>query len=335
MKYSQFLLLIIFLASGYSCKKSTNSIAFQNLGPDVYVSGGDGGGALYWKNGFRIYLSMGAYASSISISGNDVYVAGIVNSGVLDSGYGNYTYAAYWKNDSLVDLTDGTTLAWTSSIFVSGSENDVYVTGWEIRNRNIPEYWKNGNLVILPDDTTRPEGGTSIYVSGNDIYVAGSETAHYWKNGNNVILNTSVFSTTSSIIVSGNDVYVAGFVWNGTYSIAEYWKNGNPVILSQSPNSAQATSIFVAGNDVYVAGFENDGNQNVAKYWKNGIPVNLTDGTTQAYAASIFVFGNDVYVAGYENDGPNESIAKYWKNGSPVILPTSADGGVATGIFVK
>ena len=342
MKYSHFLLLIILLASSYSCKKGVNNVVSQNTGPDVYVSGRDDGGALYWKNGIRVYLPRGSTASSIYVSGNDVYVAGIVISGVLDTfSIGSYTYAAYWKNDSLVTLTDGSTAAWTNSIFVSGTQNeagtqnDVYVAGFEIRNRNIPEYWKNGNLVILSDKTL-PGSTTGIYVSGNDVYVAGDEQmAEYWKNGSRLVLNTSLHSSAWSIFVSVNDVYLAGSVFNGTNYIAEYWKNGSPVILSQNANNAEATSIFVSGTDFYVAGNENDGNQNIAKYWKNGSPVNLTDGTKEAHATSVFVFGNDVYVAGSENDGPNVTLAKYWKNGSPVILPTSGKTGGASGIFVK
>ena len=68
MKYSHFFLLIIFLASGYSCKKSVNNIVVQNAGADVYVSGVDDVEAIYWKNGIPAYLPIGSYASSISFS---------------------------------------------------------------------------------------------------------------------------------------------------------------------------------------------------------------------------------------------------------------------------
>ncbi len=48
-----------------------------------------------------------------------------------------------------------------------------------------------------------------------------------------------------SMYVSGNDVYVAGDEYNGAISEAKYWKNGNPIILASSSREATATSIFL------------------------------------------------------------------------------------------
>ena len=71
---------------------------------------------------------------------------------------------------------------------------DVYVAGWE---REDPMLWKNGEPTKLPQ---KDEGSvaTAVFVSGNDVYVAGLESVYYgaqdqenptryvgafWKNG--------------------------------------------------------------------------------------------------------------------------------------------------------
>ena len=214
-----------------------NNVAV-NTGPDIYVSGWDGYSAVYWKNGNEVFLDHGVEATSIAVSGSNVYTAGFIQGGFIDSVIGGYyNIASYWKNDSLVVLTDGTGNALANSIFVSG--NDVYVAGYETRNQNIPEYWKNGNRVILSNDGG--EDATSIFVtSGNattgNVYVAG-DFANYWINGTQGLLDgispvDTVWSSALSIFVSGSDVYAAGFHFDGTQTTAKYWKNGVPVILS-------------------------------------------------------------------------------------------------------
>jgi hypothetical protein len=95
----------------------------------------------------------------------------------------------------------------------------------------------------------------------------------------------------NTIAVSGNDVYVAGsqLVRNGTHDYAKYWKNGIGVDISTDLKLSQCNSIAISGNDVYVAGEEFNGTNMVAKYWKNGVAVNLSDQSKIAEASSIFV----------------------------------------------
>jgi hypothetical protein len=112
-------------------------------GNDVYAAGEEGGSgsgwARLWKNGVRqaLDITRGTAATSVAVSGNDVYVAG----------YG-IPYAKLWKNGVLQKLdldagsgSDGSII----SVFVFG--NDVYVAGTEYKNyKGTATVWKNGKV---------------------------------------------------------------------------------------------------------------------------------------------------------------------------------------------
>jgi len=230
--------------------------------------------AKYWKNGQGVQLGNYAGATSIALSGSDVYVAGYEweNTGLV---------AKYWKNGQSVSLSNGTTDAEATSMAIVG--NDVYVAG---HVNGIAKYWKNGQEVLLTDGSHQAYAN-SIIVVGSDIYVAGSEggTAKYWKNGFAVPLSQGV---AKSIAVVGNDVYVAGYDGNYYTYRAKYWKNGQEVLLTNGANPEIAWSVAIHSGDVYIAVTEyffNTGNR-VAKYWKNDQMVLLS---SKGVANSIVV----------------------------------------------
>jgi predicted ribosome-associated RNA-binding protein Tma20 len=296
----------------------------NNKSPDVYVAGveisNDGVPvATYWKNGQAVTLDGGSAATSIFVSGSDVYVAGIkIADDVINP--------VYWKNGQAITLAGK---LWVSpvffigpSIYVSGS--DVYVAAnLDSGDKTIATYWKNGHAVTLD---SRDGEATSIFVSGSDVYVAGGAgdpESLYWKNGQAVVPDAdSKGGFPISIFVSGSNVYVAGFRWNkNDKRDAVYWKNGQAVTLSSnSSNGGVANSIYASGSDVYAAGWDGDS----AVYWKNSQKTILAD---KGSAASIFLSGSDVYVAGMDGDS-----AVYWKNGQKMIL---AYNGLAASIFVS
>lgn len=273
---------------------------------DVYVAGEENSSAglraVYWKNGVPTYLTNGAnaaLANSIYVTGNDIYVAGYE----LNNNNANTPTAKYWKNGVPVSLTAGNSYnsGILSSICVIGS--DVYATGFTSNaylGHHIATYWKNGIAFPLSDSNNTIASSQSIFVKGNDIYVAGME-----KPG----------------------LGIAGV------PVAKYWKNGTGVSLTSGVQFA-GNSIFAVGSDLYVAGYEYDGitGYSVAKYWKNGLPVSLTDGSKFGNAYSIFVAGSNVYVAGGEDDYFN---ARCWKNGALLPLEINAQFSRSVSVFVQ
>ena len=211
------------------------------------------------------------------------------------------------------------------------SVTDVYAAGFVSNGSNdVATYWKNGTPV-----TFGPGDLYSIFVSGDDVYVAGDGgslgSAVYWKNGVPVLLTNGPEAALAwSIFVSGTDVYVAGnetktvFVPPNTYTdytVAQYWKNGTPVELTDGTAPATAFAIFVSGADVYVAGdncHTADLLCNIATYWNNGTPTELSS-LTNTLATSIVVSGSDVYVSGRQSN----NVAEYWMNN---VLTPLTDG---------
>lgn len=256
--------------------------------------------AKYWYNGQTTNLSNGtkhAFASGIAVSKSlgNVYVCGSQETA-------GQRQAKYWKNGTETNLTDGTKHAIATSIFVTGnSSDDIFVAGYMNDPMEKARYWKNGAEIILAQTsgTVRSVAG-SIYVSGDDIYIAG---------------------------------YQQFDAVNGGKYIATIWKNGIPNLLGSSATNSYATGVMVANNDVYVAAYEQVQGINVSRVWKNNvISTTLSNGITDEQTSGIFVTAqNDVYVAGYSGNVNSGIQAKYWKNG---VSHTNNNGTYAWGIFV-
>ncbi|GGC49296.1 hypothetical protein GCM10011386_46990 [Parapedobacter defluvii] len=53
---------------------------------------------------------------------------------------------------------------------------DVYVAGYQmIGSQSIASLWKNGIATTLTDNTVLASSANDVFVSGNDVYVAGAE----------------------------------------------------------------------------------------------------------------------------------------------------------------
>lgn len=315
----------VFVLLAISCSKNND-----NAGPkiDIYTVGLEANKSVVRKNGEVLStLNEGLAFTSISVSNNDVYLAGHkIENGKL--------WAIMSKNGVVTNLSDGTNHATASGILLVGS--NVYVIGY-IRNSSdneVATLWKNGNPIALASGENSSYA-TKIYSMGNDLYIAGREKnaagnaiAKLWKNTTATNLtNGSENASAVSVYVSGNDVYATGYESNGTKDVAKIWKNGAATSLSDGSNRATAQSVYVSGNDVYAAGYEYNGISNRAILWKNGVEVNLSNAGDMA-GTSVYVSGNDVYAAGGDYNLTKGGMV--WKNGEVLYnLP-----GIAYSMFV-
>ncbi|WP_295959620.1 Ig domain-containing protein [uncultured Alistipes sp.] len=204
----------------------------------VFVSGGDvyvGGSSLnyttvLWKNGHPELLAKLGNAHCVFVSGQDVYVAGNRRNET-----GDYR-AAYWKNGTAVDLTDGAAYARIFSIAVA--KGTVYAAGTENPAEGVvSRLWTDGVVTPLEED------GKAIYgitvSEKGDVYLAGESDrkAMLWKNGKRTMLPDG--GTAFSVFVYGDDVYVSGY---DRYLHACLWKNG---VMEFLPDGHQGRSVFV------------------------------------------------------------------------------------------
>jgi len=104
--------------------------------------------------------------------------------------------------------------------------------------RDVATLWVNGEARRLGDGSENTNA-YSVFVSGGDVYVAGSEGNYFaalWVNGVPQRLDndsgdvSSRYARADSVFVSGNDVCVAGTDWIGAPR-ALLWKNGSLQVL--------------------------------------------------------------------------------------------------------
>ena len=219
-------------------------------GRDVYVAGYDiEYGPCLWKNhkGSKLpgKMNYDGRATAVFVSGSDVYVAGY-----LFSRQGGKDIAVLWKNNELVELSNGTVNVRAYSVFVSG--NDVYVAGEENSGSSKAMLWKNNTPVPLQGDVFDHHIAKSVFVVGNDVYVAGEARkggndfhAVLWKN--NVMAQLGSKAKATSVAVSDNNVYVVGYETDTqeTQTRAAIWKNGTKTLLGNGNSKSVARYVFV------------------------------------------------------------------------------------------
>lgn len=185
----------VMLNAGANTEDSHAQSVFVN-GSDVYVAGrktilGGGEAVVVWKNGVATDLISSATISygnvNLYVSGNDVYVT------CYEYDFPTAEQIRIWKNGIPVTLTASTLGAVPYCLFVNGA--DVYIGGFEREgtpsNQNgVAKYWKNGVAVTMGDSPNGLDIIRSIYMDGNDLYVAGVlgsvtavSTPVMWKNG--------------------------------------------------------------------------------------------------------------------------------------------------------
>jgi hypothetical protein len=264
--------------------------------------------------------------------------------------------AGFWKDGEVhyLDIpTDNGVNSCTVSIAVS-DRNDVYAIGhtWIRGYDNCrPEHailWKNGEPICL-NDGSRGVVPVSLCVSGEDVFVVGTETrflpveanrngnaAVLWKNGERLHLDledSKNSSTASSVFVQDDDVYVLGYVCENPV----VWKNGARRALPADGGRYRATSIFVSGEDVYASGsvcvdvrrVNSDGYEFWSEdefpvIWKNDeksiLPIPPVVGVYLGRAYGVYAQGGDVYAVGCHYLHP-----ALWKNGVMQTLPFAAN----------
>jgi hypothetical protein len=323
MDYLPRLSFVFLMVLYVSCTKSMSGTSNAN-GTGIYIVGSNGKNPVLWKNGaMRVLSATGGSASQVQVYNNTLYIGGISGqstSGLINPG-GPGGENVYWINGVQNNISASLNPGQVS--FAFSGNNFYYTNGFRL--------YENGSVISLPG---KPSGYlSSVFATGSDIYVAGSDSvgdAVYWKNQTMHIVEQGNYPTYSSgpgpsvscLFVSGTDVYLGGIDAGDT---AVYWKNGlaTPVV-----GSTGIISLFVSGGDLYFTGYLIHSGTPAPAYWKNGVEHDLPlNGAAYGNANSILVSGTDVYVTGQTSLG-----AVYWKNGVEIILSSA---GTANGIYVQ
>lgn len=275
-------------------------------------------------NGLNIACTLPSGVSVTALKPTIVHTGSSINpaSGAAN----NFTAPATYT----VKAEDGSTENYTITVTVAASGPVVYVVGGQTFNgTQRVRVWKDGVGTSLTNGTYY-SGGSSVFVKGNTLHVAGSQTignirASSWKIENGIELPTPGLNETNndayanSIFVSdNNDIYIAGQENHGASvgTIAKIWKNGVATHLS-TVNGA-AFSVFVSGSDVYAAGYESTSEGWVAKSWKNGTAQTLSQTDGKAYGKAVFVKDGIAYVAGHTwNKAASKWVIGVWRDNVP------------------
>lgn len=215
-----------------------------------------------------------------------------------------------------------TLLVFMTVLAISACAQDVYVGGWAQIGSPKAVVWKNGEVLYQHGGRNGNYDAfiTSIFVSGDDVYYAGYETASgsdyslmVWKNGE--LLYTDQSANDSEVLtlcVDGDDLYYAGSYDYG----AVVWKNGNK-IYSSTPNDSQQqakiTSMVVNKGDYYtsmIVGSKNNWLEPCSYIEKNGRSLYVYNyAIIKSMAIDFGRFSPNYYATGYELS----SSYKYYK----------------------
>jgi hypothetical protein len=226
-------------------------------------------------------------------------------------------------------------------------ETHLYVAGYHTTPTSETAcYWKDSTRVMLPIGSAPSGQAYAVFVTGNDVYVAGrTDGPSYWKNGVRTdlpVLDGGIYSggMATSIYASGDTVCVGGYCQNSvSRSVPCYWKNGVRVDLPKFDNSKDGyvESVYMVGNTVYASGYTDK----FPCYWRNGLrmaDLSMPDGAAFGSTSGICVSGADVYIAGNTRPGIIVKYSPcYWKNGMRTDLPKLNDSseGKTFGIYVS
>jgi len=289
---------------------------------------GNHSSATIWKNGMvHQHLSNGKKseeAKSVFVSNKDMYVAVETDSPGYDKS--NARLYKNGKEQSLVGVNNNKQSV-ANSIFISG--NDVYVAGamcdskekitpnfltGRIKIQKFPPYaviWKNGKIYQKLTDGKYEGEAYSVFVSENDVYVAGVEANSLgmgfptiWKNGKVLyrLGDAKWRGNAKSLFVSGNDVYVAG------------WERSGSKYTDTSIAVGIRSDVAITGQLYDIVKNSAEMNYRVAVLWKNGqVYSKFGDGNSASEAHSVVVSGDDIYVAGFITTLIGNRVATLWK----------------------
>ena len=208
-----------------------------------------------------------------------------------------------------------------------GGNKDVYVMGYV---GNVATVWKNGVAASVSDGKLFPYVNAG-FVSGNDVYVAGSQYAgpnpyggsNYvptlWKNGIKMPYDTVGDPFGKYLWVSGNDVYQGGVAQVGAYGQITVWKNGKATPVNDGKNPCSFIALYVSGGDEYVLGEEHNGSTGLDRVtlWKNSVAVSSFNRNSGFFPNMLYVSGGDVFLA---QTGVGSTTTKIYKNGTATSL---------------
>jgi len=224
---------------------------------NVYVAGreyNDQGDtvATLWTNGKARHLADGAYsshASSVTVSGSDVYVAGWASDATREQ-------AVVWKNGESWVLGSQEANASASTVVVANGR--VYVAGTEMTAPSTQNavLWTDGKYQKVSGNEYRARAH-GLSVEGGNVYVSGQA------------------------LIYPDNRYGYGMVWKN----GEGQRLGFTLDLS---HGCFARSVSVLRGNVFAAGTQRSFfDEDNAIMWVNGVGVNLDGSTSEA--RGIFV----------------------------------------------